>query len=77
METLKSLVLEVESLLASIAPTVMRDVKDDMAMAIKGIVAVRKPPKPKLRLTVKIDNDIEYLYNEFEHSAGATITRQI
>jgi hypothetical protein len=57
-------------LLASIAPTVMRDVKDDMAMAIKGIVAVRKPSKPKLKLTVKIDNDIEYLYDEFEHSAG-------
>ena len=69
METLKNLVLEVESFLANIAHTVARDVKDDMAMAIKGIVAVRKPPKPKQKLTIKIDDSVGDLYDEFEHSA--------
>jgi hypothetical protein len=70
VEALKSLVLEVESFLTSIAHSVMRDVKDDMAMAIKGIVTVRKPPKPKQRLNVKIDDDFEYLCEESEHRAG-------
>lgn len=68
VESLKSLVLEVESFLANIAHTVARDVKDDMAMAIKGIVAVRKPPKPKQKRTIKIDNGFGDLYDEFEHS---------
>jgi hypothetical protein len=69
VETLKSLVLEVESFLANIAhTTVARDVKDDMAMAIKGIVAVRKPPKPKQKPIIKIDDSVGDLYDEFEHS---------
>lgn len=68
VETLKSLVLEVESFLANIAHTVARDVKDDMAIAIKGIVAVRKPPKPKQKPTIKIDDSVGDLYDEFEHS---------
>ena len=59
--------MEVESFLANIAHTVARDVKDDMAMAIKGIVAVRKPPKPK-KPTIKIDDSVGDLYDEFEHS---------
>ena len=59
METLKSLVLEVESFLANIEHTVTQDVKDDMAIAIKGIVAVRKPPKPKQKPTVKIDEGVD------------------
>jgi hypothetical protein len=58
VETLKSLVLEVESFLANIAHTVARDVKDDMAIAIKGIVAVRKPPKPKQKPIIKIDESV-------------------
>lgn len=49
--------MEVESFLASIAHTVTRDVKDDMAMAMKGIVTVRKPPKSKPKPTVQIDDD--------------------
>ena len=68
VETLKSLVLEVESFLANIAHTVARDVEDDMAMAIKGIVAVRKPPKPKQKPTIKIDDNVGDPYDEFEHS---------
>ena len=70
VETLKSLVLEVESLLANIAlaHTVAQDVKDDMAMAIIGIVAVRKPPKPKQNLTTEIEDGVGDLYDEFEHS---------
>jgi hypothetical protein len=68
VETLKSLVLEVESFLANIAHTVARDVKDDMAMAIKGIVTVRKPPKPKQKPTINIDDNVGDLYDEFEHS---------
>lgn len=66
VETLKSLVLEVESFLASIAHTVARDVKDDIAMAIKGIVAVRKPPKPKQKPTIKIDDSVGDPCDEFE-----------
>jgi hypothetical protein len=69
VETLKSLVLEVESFLANIAHTVARDVKVDMAMAIKGIVAVRKPPKSKQKPKIKIDDSVGDLYDEFEHSA--------
>jgi hypothetical protein len=69
VETLKSLVLEVESFLASIAHSVAQDVKEDMAIAIKGIVAVRKPPKPKRKLTLKIDDDIGDLSDGFEHDA--------
>lgn len=68
VETLKSLVLEVESFLANIAHTVVRDVKDDMAMAIKGIVAVKKSPKPKQKPTINIDDSVGDLYDEFEHN---------
>ncbi|KAF8807162.1 hypothetical protein BYT27DRAFT_7189247 [Phlegmacium glaucopus] len=70
VETLKSLVVEVECFLDNIAHaahTVTRDVKDDMAMAMKGIVAVRKPPKPKPKPTIKIDDDVGDLCDEFEH----------
>ena len=67
VETLRSLVLEVESFLANIAHTsVARDVKDDMAMAVKGIVAVWKSPKSKQKPTIKIDDSIGDLYDEFE-----------
>lgn len=59
--------MEVESFLANIAHTVMRDVKDDMAMAIKGIITVRKPPKPKPKPTLKIDDDFGDLCDDFEH----------
>jgi len=59
--------MEVESFLASIAHTVTRDVKEDMEIAMKGIVAVRKPPKPKPKPTVKVDDDVGDLCNEIEH----------
>lgn len=68
METLKSLVIEVESFLAGIAHSVTRDVKDDIAIAMKGIVAVRKPPKPKPKPAVKMDDNIGYLCDDYEHS---------
>ena len=68
VETLKSLVIEVESFLAGIAHTVTRDVKDDMAIAMKGIVAVRKPPKSKPKPTVKMDDNIGDLCDDYEHS---------
>lgn len=68
VETLKSLVLEVESFLANIAHAVVRDVKDDMAMAIKGIVAVKKSPKPKQKPTINIDDSVGDLYDEFEYN---------
>ena len=58
--------MEVESFLVNIAHTVARDVKDDMAVAIKGIVAVRKPPKPKPKPT--INDSVGDLYHEFEHT---------
>jgi len=60
--------LEVESFLANIAHTVVRDVKDDMAIAIKGIVAVKKSPKPKQKPTINIDDSVGDLYDEFEHN---------
>lgn len=59
--------MEVESFLASVAHTVARDVKDDMAMAMKGIVAVRKPPKSKPKPTVQIDDDNGDLCDELEY----------
>lgn len=68
VETLKSLVMEVESFLANIAHTVAREVKDDMAMAIKGIVAIRKPPKPKQKPAIKIDDSVGDLHGESKYS---------
>lgn len=54
VEELKRRVLEVESFLREKAPTVARDVEGDMAMGLKGIVAVKQAlkskPKPALRL---------------------------
>lgn len=61
--------MEVESFLGSIAHTVMRDVKDDIAIAIKGIVAVKKPPKQKPKPTVKIDDELS---DELEVSTPET-----
>jgi len=39
-----------------------------MAMAIKGIVTIRKPPKPNQKPTIKIDDGVGDLYDGFEHS---------
>jgi len=61
VEELKKLVIEVEALLHDIAPNVARDLEEDMALAVKGIVAAKRPPKAKPRPQLIIDDD-DYNY---------------
>ncbi|KAF4623894.1 hypothetical protein D9613_001576 [Agrocybe pediades] len=70
VEELKNLVLQVEALLRDqIAPNVAKDVEEDMAMALKGIVAEKQPPKPKPQkpaLVMDDEYDERYGYDETE-----------
>ena len=61
IEELKTIVTEVGALLPDIAPNVARDLEEDMALAMKGIVAAKRPkPKPKPQLKVDDEeNDYE------------------
>jgi hypothetical protein len=47
LEKLKTHVLEVEKLLGQVQPESTREVEEDLEIALKGIVKVRKLPKAK------------------------------
>lgn len=49
--------LEVEKLLDRLPPASTREVKEDLEMALKGIVMVRKPPKARPKLDIQLDDD--------------------
>lgn len=60
MEELKAFVLEVEKLLDRLPPASMGELKEDLKMALKGIVMVRKPPKAKPKPDIQlVDDDLE------------------
>lgn len=68
IEELKKLVKQVEEMLGRVAPNVARDVAEDMERAMRGIVAVPKPPKrkPKPVLQVEDDDEAGYDYDEYD-----------
>jgi hypothetical protein len=49
-------VLQVEEMLSRVAPSVSQNVDEDMQRAIKGIVAVKQPPKPKAKPGLNVDD---------------------
>ena len=57
VEELKKFVTEVEALLHDINANVARELEEDMALAMKGIVAVKRPPKAKPRPQLMIDDE--------------------
>ncbi|KAF8955733.1 hypothetical protein BDZ97DRAFT_1926447 [Flammula alnicola] len=79
IEELKKRVLEVEALLSQIAPNVAREVSEDMARGIKGIVAVKQVPKPRPKPRLRIDDvdECEYVDDDVEerddHSEPAEV----
>jgi len=60
-EKLKIFVFEVEKLLGRLQPESTREVKEDLEIALKGIVRVGKPPKAKPK------PDIPSVDDEFGH----------
>ncbi|KAJ3514932.1 hypothetical protein NLJ89_g2078 [Agrocybe chaxingu] len=66
VEELKRLVRAVEAFISNIAPSVARDVEEDMARGMKGIVAVRTAPKPKHRPALRIDDEADYHDEDYE-----------
>jgi hypothetical protein len=60
VEELKTCVLEVEKLLGRLPPAFMQEVEEDLEMALKGIVMVRKLPKAKPKPHIQlVDDDFE------------------
>jgi hypothetical protein len=59
VEELKTYVLEVEKLLERLPPAFTREVKEDLEIALKGIVMVRKPPKAQPKPIPLVDDDFE------------------
>jgi hypothetical protein len=60
VEELKTYVLEVEKLLDQLPPVSAGEVKEDLEMALKGIVMVRKPPKAKPKPDIPpVDDNFE------------------
>jgi hypothetical protein len=55
LEQLKRYVLEIEKLLGR--TPVLGEVNGDLKLALRGIVEVRKPPKPKLKPVVQLDDN--------------------
>lgn len=49
--------LEVEKLLDQVPSASTREVKEDLGIALKGIVVVRKPPKAKPKPEIQLDDD--------------------
>ncbi|CAA7264670.1 unnamed protein product [Cyclocybe aegerita] len=78
VEELKRLVRAVETFISNAASNVARDVEEDMARGIKGIVTVRAAPKPKPKPTLRIDDDAaEYVEDEVEkRSIGDAIAEE-
>ncbi|KAF8974058.1 hypothetical protein BDZ97DRAFT_421872 [Flammula alnicola] len=83
IEELKKRVLEVEALLSQIAPNVAREVSEDMARGIKGIVAVKQVPKPRPKPRLRIDDvdECDYVDEDVEerddHSEPAEVVDDI
>jgi len=73
VEELKKLVTEVEGLLHDIAPNVARDLEEDMALAVKGIVTAKRPPKPKPKPQLVMDD--EYCDYDGEGDSGVEFKR--
>ncbi|KAF8895020.1 hypothetical protein CPB84DRAFT_1782432 [Gymnopilus junonius] len=57
VEELKRRVLEVDSFLREKVPTVARDVAEDMAIGLKGIIAIKQAPKSKAKPVFRLDHD--------------------
>ena len=77
IEELKKLVRQVEEMLGRVAPSVARDVAEDMQIGMKGIVKVKQPPKPKPKPMLNVNedddgtgyDDIEYEVAEDQYEA--------
>jgi len=65
VEELKKLVTGVEALLPDIALNVARELEEDMALAMKGIVAAKRPPKLKSKPQLRMDDE-DYNYEREE-----------
>jgi uncharacterized protein (DUF2267 family) len=50
-------VLEVEKLLDRMPPASTQEVKEDLEMALKGIVMAKKPSKAKPKPDIQLDDD--------------------
>ena len=59
VEELKTYVLEVEMLLGRLQPTSTQEVRQDLDIALKGIVMIRKLPKKKPKPDLQLDDDFE------------------
>ena len=57
IEELKKLVRQVEEMLGRVAPSVARDVAEDMQIGMKGIVKVKQLPKPKPKPMLNVNED--------------------
>lgn len=75
VEELKKLVTEVEALLHDIAPNVARDLEEDMAIAVKGIVTTKRPPKTKPRPQLMIDDEDYNYERENSEDFGVELKR--
>ncbi|KIM48469.1 hypothetical protein M413DRAFT_440213 [Hebeloma cylindrosporum] len=75
VEELKKLITEVEALLCDIAPNVARDLEEDMALAMKGIVAPKRPPKPKPRPQLAIEDEAYDYEREISEDFGVELKR--
>ncbi len=51
-------------MLGRVAPSVAQNVEEDMQRAIKGIVAVKQPPKPKAKPDLNVDD--EFVGEEYD-----------
>jgi len=61
LNELKARVLEVEMLLGRVPPGACRDVREDLDLALKAIVAVKQPLKAKPKPELCMDDDVEYI----------------
>ena len=76
IEELKRLVLQVEEMLGRVAPSVALNVDEDMQRAIKGIVAVKQPPKPKAKPDLNVNDDfVGEEYDDFGYEDSRCVHR--
>lgn len=63
-------------MLGRVAPSVARNVDEDMQRAIKGIVAVRQPPKPKAKPDLNVNDDfVGEEYDDFGYEDSRCVHR--
>ncbi|KAI0770957.1 hypothetical protein BD413DRAFT_613484 [Trametes elegans] len=61
LEVLKSFALQVDELMRGLPPGVTEAWKEDMKLALKAIVAPKKPPKAKPKPELNVEDDLEAL----------------